>query len=204
MSDAHESVDSLRVRVVERPDVKSLAASEEAARAAGDLARARALPDPSLRVGFVYDTFTVSGNQNKSVSVGVSFPLPVFERGRADQSEAEAARWAARRGRERALAQAEVELPLLLQQMDVLRARRTRTRESILPSAQGIVDRISKAVAAGGAPLQDLLQARRTLGDLLGDAADLDLAAFETSLAILRAAGRSPVAIETLRQQVTP
>jgi outer membrane protein, heavy metal efflux system len=204
VSRSRDSADTLRAGVAERPDVKSLAASEEAARASGDLARARVWPDPSLRVGFIYDTFTVSGNQNKSVSVGLSLPLPVFERGRADQAEASAVRWAARRGRDRALAQADVELPLLLRQMDELRARRARTRESILPSAQGIVERISKAVAAGGAPLQDLLLARRTLGELLGDAADLDLAAFETSLALLRATGSSPVPIETLRQQVTP
>jgi outer membrane protein, heavy metal efflux system len=204
VSRSHGTVDSLRARVAERPDVKSLAASEEAAHAAGDLARAHVWPDPSVRVGFVYDTYAAAGNQSKSLSVGLSFPLPVFERGRADQAEASATRWAARRGRDRALAQAEVELPLLLHQMDELRARRTRTHESILPSAQSIVERISKAVAAGGAPLQDLLQARRTLGELLGDAADLDLAAFETSLALLRAAGSSPVAIETLRQQVTP
>lgn len=204
VSRSREGVESLQARVAERPDVKSLAASEEAALAAGDLARARVWPDPSLRVGFVYDTFTVSGNQNKSISLGLSLPLPVFERGRADQAEASANRWAARRGRDRALAQAEVELPLLLRQMEELRTRRTRTRESILPSAQSIVERISKAVAAGGAPLQDLLQARRTLGELLGDAADLDLAAFETSLALLRAAGNSPVAVEILREQVTP
>jgi cobalt-zinc-cadmium efflux system outer membrane protein len=204
VSRSREGVDSLRARVTERPDVKSLAASEQAAQATGDLARARVWPDPSLRVGFVYDTFTVSGNQNKSVSVGVSLPLPVFERGRADRAEASATGWAVRQTRDRALAQAEVELPLLLRQLDELRARRTRMRESILPSAQSIVERISKAVAAGGALLQDLFQARRTLGDLLGDAADLDLAAFETSLALLRAAGNSPVAIETLRQNVTP
>jgi outer membrane protein, heavy metal efflux system len=204
VSRSRESVDNLRERVTERPDVKSLAASEAAAQAAGDLARARVWPDPSLRVGFVYDTFTTSGNQNKSISLGLSLPLPVFERGRADQFEASATRWAARRGRDRALAQAEVELPLLLRQMDELRTRRARMREDTLPSAQGIVERISKAVAAGGAPLQDLFQARRTLGELLGDAADLDLAAFETSLALLRAAGNSPVAVEKLGQQVTP
>jgi outer membrane protein TolC len=88
--------------------------------------------------------------------------------------------------------------------MDELRARRVRTRGTTLPMAQGIVERIAKAVTAGGAPLQDLLQARRTLGELLADAADLELASFETSLALLRAAGTSPVAIDDLRQRVMP
>jgi hypothetical protein len=157
-----------------------------------------------VRLAFSYDTFTVAGAQNKSLSLGLAFSLPVFERGRADRADASASRWAARRSRELATAQANLELPILLRQMDELRARRGRTRGSTLPMAQGIVDRIAKAVTAGGAALQDLLQARRTLGELLADAADLESASFETSLALLRAAGTSPVAIDDLRQRVVP
>jgi cobalt-zinc-cadmium efflux system outer membrane protein len=204
VSRSADSLEHLQAKLDERPDLKSLAATEEAAQSAGELARARVWPDPALRVGFSYDTFLVSGNQAKSVSVALAFPLPVFERGHADRAEASASRWAARRSRERATAQANLELPILLRQMDELRARRVRTRGSTLPMAQGIVDRIAKAVTAGGAALQDLLQARRTLGELLADAADLEFASFETSLALLRAAGTSPVAIDDLRQHVMP
>jgi cobalt-zinc-cadmium efflux system outer membrane protein len=201
------SVDSLehfRSQLAERPDLKSLAATEEAALATGELARARVWPDPAVRLGFTYDTFVASGNQNKSISVGLSFPLPVFERGQADRAEASAGRWAARRSRDLALAHADLELPLLLRQLEELRARRERTRASTLPMAQGIVERIAKAVTAGGAPMQDLLQARRTLGELLADAADLDFATFEIALSLLRAVGTAPVAIDDLRQRVVP
>jgi hypothetical protein len=59
-------------------------------------------------------------------------------------------------------------------------------------------------VTAGGAPIQDLLQARRTLGELPQDAADLDLANFEVSPALMRAAGNSPLAIAELRTSVMP
>jgi len=199
-----DSLEGLRAKLDDRPDLKSLAATEEAAQATDDLAQARIWPDPAVRLGFVYDTFALSGAQNKSVSVALAFPLPVFERGRADRAEASASRWAARRSRDLATAQANLELPLLLRQMDELRARRLRTRGTTLPMAQGIVDRIAQAVTAGGAALQDLLQARRTLGELLADAADLELASFETSLALLRAAGTSPVAIDDLRRRVMP
>ena len=199
-----DGLQHLRARLDDRPDLRSLAATEEAAQATDELAQARVWPDPAIRIGFSYDTFLASGNQNKSVSVALAFPLPVFERGRADRAEASASRWAARRSHDLATAQADLELPILLRQMDELRARRVRTRGSTLPMAQGIVERIAKAVTAGGAPLQDLLQARRTLGELLEDAADLDLASFETSLALLRAAGTSPVAIDDLRQRVMP
>ena len=204
VSRSADSLEHLRAKLEDRPDLKSLAATEEAAQAAGELARARVWPDPALRLGFSYDTFTVSGTQNMSVSVALAFPLPVFERGRADRADASASRWAARRSRDLVTAQANLELPLLLRQMDELRARRVHTRGSTLPMAQGIVDRIAKAVTAGGAALQDLLQARRTLGELLADAADLEFASFETSLALLRAAGTSPVAIDDLRQRVMP
>jgi cobalt-zinc-cadmium efflux system outer membrane protein len=199
-----DSLEHLRAKLDDRPDLRSLVATEAAAQATGELAQARVWPDPAVRVGFSYDTFLVSGSQGKSLSVGLSFPLPVFERGRADRAEASASHWAARRSRDLATAQANLEMPLLLRQMDELRARRVRTRGTTLPMAQGIVERIAKAVTAGGAPLQDLLQARRTLGELLADAADLELASFETSLALLRAAGTSPVAIDDLRQRVMP
>jgi Outer membrane protein len=204
VSRSADSLEHLRAKLDDRPDLKSLAASEEAAQAAGELAQARVWPDPAVRLAFSYDTFTVAGAQNKSLSLGLAFSLPVFERGRADRADASASRWAARRSRELATAQANLELPILLRQMDELRARRGRTRGSTLPMAQGIVDRIAKAVTAGGAALQDLLQARRTLGELLADAADLESASFETSLALLRAAGTSPVAIDDLRQRVVP
>jgi cobalt-zinc-cadmium efflux system outer membrane protein len=204
VSRSGDSLEHLRSQLAERPDLKSLAALEEAAQATGDLARARVWPDPEVRLGFVYDTFIVSGNQNKSVSLGLAFPLPVFERGRADRAEASANRWAARRSRELALAHADLELPNLLRQMDELRARRARTRGNSLPMAKGIVERIAKAVGAGGAPMQDLLQARRTLGELLADAADLDFASFETSLALLRTTGTAPVAIDDLSKRVMP
>jgi outer membrane protein, heavy metal efflux system len=199
-----DSLEHLRSQLIERPDMKALASTEAAAQAIGELAQARVWPDPEVRVGFVYDTFKVSGNQNKSILLGLAFPLPIFERGRADRAEASANRWAASRSRDLALAHADLELPILLHQMDELRARRQRARSGSLPMARGIVERIAKAVSAGGVPLQDLLQARRTLGDLLADAADLDLASYETSLALLRAASATPVPAEKLRQRVMP
>ena len=47
-------------------------------------------------------------------------------------------------------------------------------------------------VQRGGAPLPDLLLARRTLGELQLDAADLDLFTFRLSVARSRAAGELP------------
>jgi cobalt-zinc-cadmium efflux system outer membrane protein len=57
-----------------RPDLEALEANVKAARAAERLARASAIPDPLLRVGYVRDQFVISGNQQNSLFVGVSLP----------------------------------------------------------------------------------------------------------------------------------
>jgi cobalt-zinc-cadmium efflux system outer membrane protein len=64
--------------------------------------------------------------------------------------------------------------------------------ERTLPLARDVVQRLESAVTRGGAPLPDLLLARRTLGDLQLDAADLDLFTFHLTVAHARAAGELP------------
>ncbi len=181
-----------------RPDLRSLAAQEESARASAALARARLLPDPTFRVGFVYDTFVAAGNQSKSLFVGASLPLPLFEHGQADLAQAAAAEGAARASRSLLTAQSERDLARLLAQSKVLLQRRAAMRAETLPMARGVVERLTRAVQAGGASLQDVLQARRALGELLEDAADLDLSAFQVALAIQRIAAPLPPAAQRL------
>jgi cobalt-zinc-cadmium efflux system outer membrane protein len=61
-----------------------------------------------------------------------------------------------------------------------------------------VVQRLESAVTRGGAPLPDLLLARRTLGELQLDAADLDLFAFHLTVAQARAAGELPPLPESI------
>lgn len=70
--------------------------------------------------------------------------------------------------------------------------RRIRLRDRTVPLAREVVERLESAVQRGGAPLPDLLLARRTLGELQLDAADLDLFTFRLSVARSRAAGELP------------
>ena len=74
--------------IEQRPDVLSLEAASRSARAAQALARARAIPDPTLRLGYVRDQFVISGNQPNSLFVGLSVPLPLFDHGQADAAAA--------------------------------------------------------------------------------------------------------------------
>ena len=77
----------------ERGDLRALTAAIEAADHERHLAHAQALPDRTLRFGYTYDRFVVSGNQIHSVGIGLSLPLPLFDRG---QAVAQAARARAR------------------------------------------------------------------------------------------------------------
>jgi outer membrane protein, heavy metal efflux system len=186
------------VNLDQRPDLRSLEAQEAAARSSLTLARNRWIPDPTFRMGYVLDQFTVSGNQHQSLFVGMSFPLPFFEHGQADAQAASALAEAAGQSRLLLRIASLRDLSSLEQQRADALGRRSRLLERTLPLARDVVQRLESAVTRGGAPLPDLLLARRTLGDLQLDAADLDLFAFHLTVAHARAAGELPPLPENL------
>jgi cobalt-zinc-cadmium efflux system outer membrane protein len=180
------------VRLEDRPDVMSLQAQEESARALQTLSERKAIPDPTLRLGYVRDQFVTSGNQQNSLFVGLSIPLTIFDHGQADAKAAAAAADAAARSRERTLQSAQVSLQRIIETQKSLETRRTQLRDHALPLARDVVSRLDQALARGGIPVQDLIFARRTLAELLIDARDLDLAAFRNGVALLRTGGAVP------------
>jgi len=182
----------------QRPDLLSLQAQEAAARDSLTLARNRWIPDPTFRIGYVLDQFTIAGNQHQSLMVGVSLPLPFFEHGQAETRAATALAEAAGQAQLLLRAASIRDLSSLEQQREAALARRSRLMERTLPLARDVVQRLETAVTRGGAPLPDLLLARRTLGELQLDAADLDLFAFHLTVAQARAAGDLPPLPEDL------
>ena len=182
------TVDELQPSIEARADVKSLERQEASAKSQLELAHQRRVPDPTVHLGYVRDQFVASGNQQNSLFVGVSISLPLFERGEADAVQASALLTAAQTSRALLLSQARRDLVRLVEQARVADARRTRMRERTVPLATGVVERLSAALAAGGASLQDVLLARRTLGELLVDAADLDVTAVRLAVAVKRTA----------------
>lgn len=178
--------------VDDRPDLRSLEAQEAAARFNLTLAQRRWIPDPTVRAGYVLDEFTVAGNQHQSFFVGLNFPLTFFDHGQADARAAGTSAAGAAQARLLLRAQSARDLSSLDQQRANALARRTRLQDRTLPLARDVVQRLESAVTRGGAPLPDLLLARRTLGELQLDAADLDLFSFHLSVARARAAGEVP------------
>lgn len=175
-----------------RPDLRSLELQAAAARESLDLANARAIPDPTLRFGYVRDQFTVAGNQANSVFLGASFPLTVFDHGQAEARLARATLEASGRSRELLLEQGRAQLAKLGEEQAAVEERRTRMREKTLPLARSVVNRLEEIVRRGGAPLQELLLARRTLGELTVAAAALDLSAQQLDVTSARVRGEGP------------
>jgi len=176
----------------ERPDLRSLTAQEESARASLELAHNKRIPDPTLRAGYVYDQFVAAGNQRNSFLVGVSVPLPVFDRGQGDAIEAASNVQVASRTRALLRAQAARDASQLASQAADVEKQRIVLHDRSIPLARSLVRTLDSAVQRGGASLQDLLLARRTLGELLLDSADLDLQAFQISSATARNGAAGP------------
>lgn len=178
--------------VEQRPDLQSLEAQAAAARASKVLAERHAIPDLTVRFGYVKDWFVVSGNQPNSLFVGVSVPLPVFDHGQHDAQAAEITASATERARAILQESATRALGTSAVELNAFKERLTRLRDHTLPMARHIVERLDEAVTRGAAPLQDLLLARRTYEELSIDALDLELAATRLSITRARLGGAVP------------
>jgi outer membrane protein, heavy metal efflux system len=177
-----------------RPDLRALAAQERSAEASLELAHNRRIPDPTFRLGYVRDQFTVAGNQENSLFAGVTVPLPVFDHGQADALQAAASADAASRARSLLRAQAARDVTALAAQARDAETRRRALDDSSLPLARRIVETLERAVQQGGASISELLLARRTLGELLLDATDVQLLSFRVASELGRAGAVGPPA----------
>jgi cobalt-zinc-cadmium efflux system outer membrane protein len=175
-----------------RSDIEALGAGVRAAQKKQDLARRRAIPDVTVRVGYLYDTFVAAGNQRNSLSLGVQLPLPVFDRGQADFQAASATR-SQYAGERRALLDASrLALDSAVRQRDLVATRSHRLDEA-LAKARSVRDTIEATARRGGGSMADILLARRSYQELLLEREDLDLEAFSAALKVRAAAGLVPM-----------
>lgn len=169
----------------QRADIRALDGAIRAARADKALSEMRALPDPTLSIGYLHDRFTVSGNQLNALTIGVSIPLPFFDHGQADAAAAAARAERLEKQRELLLAANERTIEALEAMVARQAGRRQTIREKMLPKAQALVANLEKAVAAKALPLSDLQQARRALFELLEAEADAAFDGFNAKLDLL-------------------
>lgn len=180
-----DGVRDANVDVERRPDVQALEADRAAAASERELARAQALPDPTVRLGYTNDRFVAAGNQENSLNVSVALPLALLDRGQAQVAAAEAKENRARLQRELLTDAARARIDALRLVLQAI-ARRQRVLETeMLPRARAVVNDLERAVGSRLIPVTDLIQARRTLAELLLEEIDAFGDAFRASVELM-------------------
>lgn len=149
-------------RLEHRPDLQALDAERQAAERDAALARGRAIPDLTLRVGYTHDRFVVSGDNRNTLTFGVALPLPVFDRGQHDSSRALNRAAELRDTRVALLLQARADLAGLLSRKATLEKVISSIERESLPRSSSVLQSTQIAFDHGGVSLTDLLLARRT------------------------------------------
>lgn len=168
-----------------RPDIYALDAELTAAQREADLARAAALPDPTVRLGYLHDRFVAAGNQMHSLNLSVSAPIPIFDRGQAELQAAQARANALAEQRSRLLAIAAARGPLLRARLSAARLRLAELSNELVPRATQMLVQVSNAAEGRLVSITDVIQAHRALGELVLEEADGYADAFSTSLQLL-------------------
>jgi outer membrane protein, heavy metal efflux system len=149
-------------RLEHRPDLQALDAERQAAERDASLARGRAIPDVTLRVGYTHDRFVASGDNRNTLTFGVALPLPVFDRGQHDSSKALSRAAELRDTRLALLLQARADLSGLLTRKSTLENVLSTLEHESLPRSSSVLQSTQTAFDHGGVSLTDLLLARRT------------------------------------------
>lgn len=167
-----------------RPDIRALDARIAAAGAETRWARAQAIPDPTIRIGYVRDQFLVSGNQLNSLSLSVSMPLPLFDHGQAEVMAAQAARRGFVAEKEKTIEGSRSRRTILAERLDAQKKRQRTVTEEMLPRAERALQDVTRAVEARLLASMDVIQAQRTVSELVVAEADSFQDAFDAALEI--------------------
>jgi cobalt-zinc-cadmium efflux system outer membrane protein len=153
-------------RFAERPDVQGLILESQAARKEAELARRRAIPDVTLRVGYSRDNTAGFHEAVDGLSVGVTLPLPIADHGHYENARALARALELEHERTALLVNARSDLYGLLRRRQALEHTLSVLEREALPRAKSVLDSTQQAFDHGGISLTDLLLARRTYVNL--------------------------------------
>jgi cobalt-zinc-cadmium efflux system outer membrane protein len=126
------------------------------------LARGRAVPDITFRLGYTHDRFVESGDNRNTLSFGVVLPLPVFDRGQHDSSKALSRAVELHDTRNAVLLQARADLAGLLGRRATLQRVVANLEKESVPRSTSVLGSTQIAFDHGGVSLTDLLLARRS------------------------------------------
>lgn len=149
-------------RLEQRPDLQALEAERRAAERDATLAKNRAIPDITFRLGYTRDQFVISGDNRNTLTFGVALPLPVFDRGQHDSSKALGRADELRDTRTSLLLRARADVSALLGRKATLEKVLGSIEHESLPRASSVLQSTQTAFDHGGVSLTDLLLARRS------------------------------------------
>lgn len=150
-----------------RPDLVMLAEQHAAALAEERHAHAQRVPDPTVRVSYIYDTFVASGNQRHSLGVSLSLPVPLADHGQASAQAARARAFRLAEQHRLTLLASQARTVSLRRALATQRQRLVTLQEQVVPRGQAILRDVRRAFEARAVPLTDLNQAQRALDELL-------------------------------------
>lgn len=172
-----------------RPDIVAVRKEADASRLDAELARAKAIPDPTVRVGYTRDQLIVAGNQGNTMSVSVTIPLPIFDHGQHDAAKATARASELDHTATAMTAGATSDVSALRTKTTYLEKAVATMKKDAVPKAQSVVGVTEKAFAEGQVGLTDLLLARRAYLGLRLSQIDLAYEHFTARSALRRALG---------------
>lgn len=149
-----------------RPDVQANLLERDAARREAELARRRAIPDLTLRLGYVRDNSAGAGAAVDGIALGVTLPLPLSDRGQHDAKKALSRAAELDHQRTATLAASQAELAGLLHRKEALEHTLAVLEKDSLPRAKSVLESTQQAFDHGGISLTDFLLARRSYVNL--------------------------------------
>lgn len=145
-----------------RPDLQSLALESDSARKSAELARHRAIPDVTVRLGYQRDNSMLSTDARDSLSLGISLPIALSDYGQHEAARALARASELDETRQAATISSQSTVIGLSVRRRALAETLTMMERESLPLAKSVLDSSQQGFDHGGLSLTDLLLARRS------------------------------------------
>ena len=168
----------LEAALARRPDIQALQRARESALQDAKGARRRAIPDVTVRLGYLEDKLIAAGDQPHTFQLGLLVPLPAFNRGQHDAAKAQARAGEIELTAEAALIRARAEAQALLRRRSYVASTLERLVKNAVPLSSALIVSSLKAFNAGQFSTTDLLAVRRAHLALLISVRDLDFEHF--------------------------
>jgi cobalt-zinc-cadmium efflux system outer membrane protein len=180
---------SIATTMASPPEVRALKLESQAARADLTLAKRRAIPDPTLRLGYTRSQFTLSGDNANTLEIGLSLPMTIFDHGQADAARALARERELNHTAEAITSSTRAVVEGLVVQKAALERGVADLDSAALPRSKTVLDTTEKAFAQGQVDMTTLLLARRAHKALLLNLLDLRFELFAVRSQLRRALG---------------